>query len=96
MRECSTHADTDSCTQFHTSHLLLPNHIVNYMIPVDYMYKKVGSVPLLQLTMEILRDYADVLICHVNTNEIAIMLRCEGLLKDSDLVVIRSQKITLR
>ena len=41
--------------------------------------------------MEILRDYADAFIYHVNTNEIAIMLRCEGLLKDSDLIVIRSQ-----
>ena len=41
--------------------------------------------------MEILRDYADVLTNKVNTNEICIILRCEGLLKDSDLLVIRSK-----
>ena len=41
--------------------------------------------------MEILRDYADVLINMTNTNEICIILRCEGLLKDSDLLLIRSK-----
>ena len=41
--------------------------------------------------MEILRDYADVLINMVNTNEICIILRCEGLLKDSDQLLIRSK-----
>ena len=40
--------------------------------------------------MEILRDYANVLINMANTNEICIILRCKGLLKDSDLLLIRS------
>ena len=43
-------------------------------------------------TMEVLRDYADILINKINTNEICMILRCEGLLKDSDLIVIRSKQ----
>ena len=44
--------------------------------------------------MEILRDYTDVLINKINTNKLCIIVRCEGLLKDSDLIVIRSKKTT--